>query len=407
MDHLVVDKQAAAIVATTPVIYFLAQNLSQNALLANVDNLHFFLLQIIMALIITIWNQKERLKTKVPEAKVEAVPQKQITGDSSASIQDTDEADDDDPGAEMIDRFQSIVASSTDWKVVLSNDDVTVQTSPHSQYCFKVTAHRLPNTPFTLFSILTNVNGRKDWDKMFDRIEVIKPVDEEGVSQEHVFMKSVWPVAPRDCVTQSVARRTGKNTYVTVNETPKELSIPPAKGFVRLTVGCSGFLIEPADSEGKTTKTVQILDGDPGAWVPSSVISMLATKTAPESIKAIADIAKRTPEVKDTSPEPSGVRKASKKAMAKRQGQKGPKVLTEPAPAESKSTPKSKVPEKRPRTVSRRSDHSAILTYLRQLMGVHYSETPWLSGVGLVGSTTAVVGVVYWIMSRSWWGRSR
>ncbi|KAJ1980177.1 hypothetical protein H4R33_005543 [Dimargaris cristalligena] len=219
--------------------------------------------------------------------------------------------------AELLKTVEEPSANSDEWKEVYNQTSPTplqVYQKKGADFCFKMVAV-INNTAETAFDLLADATRRPEWDDMCQQVKVVEnldnPTNPTGESAgapppttkiQYVRTKPIWPTAARDVCLLSHNCRLPGHRYMSVTQSVLHPECPEytAEGIVRMTAGIAGQIVYPlstgADGTQPSCRVVQIADGNPGGWLPQSVVRFVATKAMPQSFKKVAQIIEGLPQ---------------------------------------------------------------------------------------------------------------
>ncbi|KAJ1928601.1 hypothetical protein IWQ60_001895 [Tieghemiomyces parasiticus] len=217
--------------------------------------------------------------------------------------------------AELLQLVDKTSGDKTVWNPILDRQDpfpLQVYQKCGADLGFKMEAV-LNSTAATAFDLLADATRRPTWDDMCDTVRVIEALD--GAPDlatatpdnplattriQYVRTKPVWPTSARDVVLLSLNCRLDDGRYMSVTQSVSHPDCPEYKdeGYVRMSAGVSGQIVTPlpvADGQGPRCRVIQIADGNPGGWIPQSVVRFVATKAMPQSFVKVAKQIEKLP----------------------------------------------------------------------------------------------------------------
>ena len=161
--------------------------------------------------------------------------------------------------------------------------------------CFKVYCV-VDNTPASCFHILSDVTQRKRWDIMCELGKIVEEID-KCTRIIYIQTKGIWPTAPRDLVLLSFRARLTDGRLINVTKSVVHPACPDraAENIVRMETGIAGQVCAPIPGHPDKCYVMQIADGNPGGWIPKSVIQYVATKAVPQSFRAVNSLMRGLP----------------------------------------------------------------------------------------------------------------
>jgi hypothetical protein len=114
--------------------------------------------------------------------------------------------------------------------------------------------------------------------------------------------KGMWPSSPRDALVLSFITKLEDGRYMNVTQSiPEHKDYQPVKGDVRMTAAIAGIIVGPHPTNPKFSRCIQIMDGDLGGWLPTSVVSLVTTQAFPISMRRANSKLKTIPNQKTIS----------------------------------------------------------------------------------------------------------
>jgi hypothetical protein len=159
------------------------------------------------------------------------------------------------------------LARSGDWKIVVADDQLVVQSRPWSGSAL----NEIKGVTYVdaslnaLMALLKDAPANQDW---VYRSGGARMLQEEGYAQATVYgvVDAPWPMQDRDSVVRFAYRQhsVSKDIAITITNFPDYL--PPQKGFVRVPQ-LGGFWRLQPQTDGRVKVTYQVY-GDPGGAIP-------------------------------------------------------------------------------------------------------------------------------------------
>lgn len=203
---------------------------------------------------------------------------------------------------------------------VHSTSSIYIRRKQNSQFIYHIDAQMHGCTCASVFDMLADTNGRTEWDSLLAESRVVTQLD---TYTRIVFVraKAIWPTAARELYllshmrplimsecNEQVSSAQGLTTYADIaslkdisamrikylNVTcslpdthPLSPQISPT--VVRMHTPLSGQILKPTSTQD--CEMVQIIDGDPKGWIPSTVVALVTTKSLPSSIRKLERLA--------------------------------------------------------------------------------------------------------------------
>lgn len=101
--------------------------------------------------------------------------------------------------------------------------------------------------------------------------------------------RGFWPTASRIALIMSFTRRLADGRYLNVTKSIDDHpDFTQQDGDVRMLAKIAGLVVGPHPS-GKISmcRCVQVVDGDLGGWLPSSIVSLVTTQAFPISMRRV------------------------------------------------------------------------------------------------------------------------
>lgn len=207
--------------------------------------------------------------------------------------------------------------SSNEWTPLTTTTDPPLLVfksarSGASKFRFK-THGVLPTSPDHLFCLLASIKSRSNWDHMVEVAEVLHEYS-DGTRIIYLQLRAIFPTAARDLVLLShrcqvefafPSDTKPRRILVNVSKSVEWQDAPEKEGVIRMHAGVTGqILFEPlvrltntqhglvecspklmSIFGGEQCEIIQVADGDPMGWVPSSVVQYLAFNVVPKTFR--------------------------------------------------------------------------------------------------------------------------
>lgn len=205
--------------------------------------------------------------------------------------------------------YQETIASSQDpaWSMIHQQSNLRVYRH-HDTSSFMYKVHGQLDSPAEkVIQLLVDTESRKNWDELIEESRVLRHLNSQ-TRLIYIRMKAIWPTASRDLVLLSHCRlirdprpsstaSTGPNTpasWVWLNVT-KSVVLPDVpertqEGIVRMETPLSGQIIRRLSNTH--CEMIQLANGDPKGWIPSSVVQFVACKAVPRSFDKLNGLLK-------------------------------------------------------------------------------------------------------------------
>jgi len=165
---------------------------------------------------------------------------------------------------------------------VVSKNGVSVYSGDSADGYIIKAVWKVPFSPQEFISFVRNTQHRKNWDK---KIEEIKVVEEPLPDLKIIYSKykKMMMVSQRDAVTVNKSLYMNKGSLL-VGTSCEHPSCPPSKDVIRAKIDVSGYYAEPIepDSEGNTTKVVNLIIGSFGGKLPKKMIKKVMASSLPK-----------------------------------------------------------------------------------------------------------------------------
>ncbi|KAI3656855.1 hypothetical protein MP638_005300 [Amoeboaphelidium occidentale] len=182
----------------------------------------------------------------------------------------------------------------------------------HKHQAFTYLIHSLlSSTAATSFDFLTDVLYRPTWDKLIEESAIITLLPDPGTHAvtgrtkiAYIRMKEFFPVSSRYIILLSYiceVQWKNKRAYLNVSCSVKDELMPQLptdaqrkvksfiaekdKKYIRMDSNLAGQIL--VDGEKGQCEMVQLADGDPKGWVPTSIASFVAGNALPNSIRKL------------------------------------------------------------------------------------------------------------------------
>ncbi|KAI9144964.1 hypothetical protein BKA69DRAFT_1052333 [Paraphysoderma sedebokerense] len=189
------------------------------------------------------------------------------------------------------------VSEDPTWMLVVDQAP-TFQIYRHHQEQYRYKVVILMDAPAaTVFDALADPLGRPKWDKIMKEAQILEEVS-KTVRIFYFQTNPVWPTSARDVVLIGHSREIENGRLVSAVKSceHKDMPVRDSEGVVRMTCEVAGHLVEKVVVDGvEKTRTVMIIDGNPGGWLPSSVVSFVSTKALPRSINLLLKLTNSLP----------------------------------------------------------------------------------------------------------------
>lgn len=204
--------------------------------------------------------------------------------------------------------FFTLLSPTSDpqWTQVATGTNPHLKVYQHvdSNFRVKVIAY-LHTTPESAFDLLGNVARRMEWDDMTTHAEVIEQLS-PCTRIQRVQTKGIWPVGPREVVVVSHSFLNEKNEYVIVTKSTTHPKAPvrDAEGVIRMEAKIAAQLVRKVPEHMMSVlgpdaenwcEIIQVADGDPKGWIPSSVMKFVSATALPASMRRLNELLKRLP----------------------------------------------------------------------------------------------------------------
>lgn len=212
------------------------------------------------------------------------------------------------PSPELLHSFLSLTnPSPTLWTLLhtspLANLNVYQNPLLTTSYAISATFPRV--SVRQLWETLGDLEKRLEWDKMVEGVERV--VERQGDGEEVVWvgMKGLLGglVGAKDlCLSSSIGRiedEGGTLTLVCASKSIAHPLCPSRKGFKRIKIGVSGFIIS-SPKLGTGSEIIQVADlSGLGSWIPASVINAVTQTFIPKSLIRLGEVAEKRVVVDD------------------------------------------------------------------------------------------------------------
>ena len=158
--------------------------------------------------------------------------------------------------------------SDSQWHLSLDTRENKVYLHQELQNSVKLEA-LLNNSAEVAFDLFTTIFEHPLWKTVADHTEVVKVLD-PFTEIIYVQLKSLWPTAARDLLLIAHIREVEPGCYLTVCKSIDYPPVPPKEGFIRMKINRLSQLLKRVSPNQCTL--LQIIDADPGGWIPSSLV---------------------------------------------------------------------------------------------------------------------------------------
>lgn len=178
-------------------------------------------------------------------------------------------------------------SSNSNWTCMVDNYPTIQVFQNNSDENFLKVLADLPNSSATSFDLFYDICRRPFWDDLCEKAEIIEEIDYWS-RIIYLQMKPIWPSSARDIVLLSYIENLGEGKYLMIAKSVSHPKMPEAPGFVRMNAKCIVQLFIP--SGDNKCRLIQMAHGDPGGWIPKSVVRYVSTKAIPYAFRKISEI---------------------------------------------------------------------------------------------------------------------
>jgi hypothetical protein len=186
----------------------------------------------------------------------------------------------------------SFAFSQTDWKLTKNKEGIRVYQRDMNNSDFKSIKVEctLQGNFDKLISIISNVNGYKDWVYNNKAASLLKRVSAyEFYYYTEAYLP--WPLDNRDAAMHTTIIKDSVNRFLKINSVAVPNFIAQKSGKVRIRKSTINWYVTRASSNA--IQIVYTFETDPGGNVPSWLVNSFADKGPYESFKKLAELLKK------------------------------------------------------------------------------------------------------------------
>lgn len=160
-------------------------------------------------------------------------------------------------------------SSDTLWEDVLLMTDKKVYINKSNDNCVKLVG-TLNGTAAAAFDLFYDICEQPLWATISDETNIVQVLD-PYTRIIYCKLKALWPTTSRDIVFISHIRKVRSGTFLQVSQSIEYPPIPVRDGIIRMKLNrvVQQFTVTlPSDK----CSFIQIIDVDPGGWIPKSLI---------------------------------------------------------------------------------------------------------------------------------------
>jgi START domain len=155
-----------------------------------------------------------------------------------------------------------------EWDNVFMSEEIKVYINKKNDNCVKLVC-ALKKSAATAFDLFYDICEQPLWANISDHTDIIQILD-PYTRIIYVQLKALWPTTCRDIVFISHIHESSPGHYHIVSESIEYPSLPPKEGFIRMKINCVVQQFKPTLPD--CCSFVQIVDVDPGGWIPKSLV---------------------------------------------------------------------------------------------------------------------------------------